>query len=139
MQRKAVIKSREFVGGAPMEAAEGVRDWKVIYPETGFPARTLIMGVVEIDPGRKSPLHRHNCEEVYYVLQGSGEIVSDGIAYPFEAGDAVYNLEGTSHRVRNTGTESVRLVVVGGIMFVGLLPEWPTPGPYEILEGEDPA
>ena len=134
MERKVVIKPGEFVGGAPMEARDGVRDLKVIYPETGFPARTLILGLVEIDPGRDSPLHRHNCEEVYYVLQGTGEVISDGIAHPFESGDAVYNLEGTSHRVRNTGAETIRLVVVAGIMFVGLLPEWPTPGPYEILE-----
>jgi hypothetical protein len=36
--------------------------------------------------------------------------------------------------VWNTGTETVRLCVVGGIMFVGLVPTWPTPSPYEILE-----
>jgi mannose-6-phosphate isomerase-like protein (cupin superfamily) len=138
LERKVVIKPREFVGGAPMETRKGVRDWKVIYPETGFPARTLIMSIVEIDPSCKSPLHRHNCEEVYYVLQGHGEIFSDDAVYPFEAGDAIYNLEGTSHCVRNMGEETVRLVVVGGIMFVGLLPEWPTPSPYEIFEGENP-
>ena len=94
MERKVVIEPRDFVGGAPMEAREGVRDIEVIYPETGFPARTSIMGEVEIDPGRRSPLHRHNREEVCFV-------------------------------------------VIGGIMFVGLLPRWPTPSPYEILEGED--
>lgn len=131
---KVVIKKSEYVGGAPMEKKEGVRDWKVIYPETGFPTKSLIVGIVEIPPGNNSPLHRHNCEEVYYVLSGSGEIESEGKRYPFEAGDAMYNKENTLHRVFNTGTETVRLLVVGGIMFVGLVPEWPTPSPYEIFE-----
>lgn len=131
---KVVIKPPEFKGGAPMESRPGVRDWKLVYPETGFPTKTLILGIVEVDPGQHSPLHRHNCEEVYYVLQGRGEIESDNARHAFAAGDAVYNREGSVHRVWNTGTETIRLCVVGGIMFVGLVPNWPTPSPYEILE-----
>jgi mannose-6-phosphate isomerase-like protein (cupin superfamily) len=132
--RRVVIKPSEFLSGAPMEPMPGVRDWKVIYPETGFPTKTLIMGIVEIDPGAHTPLHRHNCEEVYFVLQGRGYIESEGERYEFEAGDAIYNRENTAHRVFNTGTEPVRLCVVAGIMLMGLLPQWPTPSPYEILE-----
>lgn len=132
---KVVIKPTEFVGGAPMETRPGVRDWKVIYPETGMPTQTLIMGIVEVEPGQHSPLHRHNCEEVYYVLQGRGEIESAGVRHALEAGDAVLNRPNVPHRVFNTDDqETLRLLVVGGIMFVGLLPEWPTPSPYEMLE-----
>lgn len=131
---RVVIKPSEFQGGAPMERMPGVRDWKVIYPETGFPTKTLVMGIVEIAPGAHTPLHRHNCEEVYYVLQGRGYVESEGERYEFETGDAIYNRENTAHRVFNTGTEPVRLCVVAGIMLMSLLPEWPTPSPYEILE-----
>lgn len=131
---QVVIKPPQFIGGAPMESRPGVRDWKVIYPETGFPTKSLILGIVEIEPGAHSPLHKHNCEEVYYVLQGSGYIESEGQRCDFAAGDAIYNRENTAHRVFNTGAETIRLCVVGGIMFVGLVPHWPTPSPYEILE-----
>lgn len=69
-QNRVVIRPREVLEGAPMQQASGgVRDLKLIYPETGFDAKTLCLGVVEIDPGHHSPLHRHNCEEVYYVIQ----------------------------------------------------------------------
>ncbi|MGQ9887277.1 MAG: cupin domain-containing protein [Aggregatilineales bacterium] len=133
--RKLVVKKSEFVGGAPMEVRAGVRDWKVIYPELGVDTKTLIVGIVEIDPGQHSPLHRHNCEEIYYVLNGTGEIENEGERYPFEAGDGVYNPPNSAHRVWNTHpTETLRLLVVGGIMFVGLVPEWPTRSPYEVLE-----
>lgn len=131
---KLVVKRSEFIGGAPMESRPGVRDWKVIYPELGVDTRTLIVGIVEIEPGQHSPLHRHNCEEIYYVLQGTGEIESAGERHAFECGDAVFNPPNIEHRVWNTGSELLRLLVVGGIMFVGLLPQWPTPSPYEILE-----
>ncbi len=129
-----VVKSSEFLRGAPMERRPGVRDIKCIYPDTGCENRTLVMGIVEVDPGSNSPLHRHNCEEVYYVLDGSGEIEFDGVKHRFEAGDAVYIRENAHHRVFNGGGKIVRLLVVAGPMFVGLLPHWPTESPYEILE-----
>ncbi|MEM2226901.1 MAG: dimethylsulfonioproprionate lyase family protein [Candidatus Bathyarchaeia archaeon] len=131
---KVVVKKSEFISGAPMEKRAGVRDWKLIYPETGVDTKTLIMGIVEIPPGNHSPLHRHNCEEVYYVLSGKGYIESEGVRHDFEAGDAIYNAPNTKHRVFALGNEPVRLLVVGGIMFVGLLPKWPTESPYEIFE-----
>jgi quercetin dioxygenase-like cupin family protein len=138
-QPKVVLKAAEARGGAPMERNPGVRDRKLVYPETGFPTRSLIMGIVEVQPGCRAPAHRHNCEEVYYVLDGRGEVVSDGVPHAFEAGDAVYNAPNSVHTVRNTGGETLRLLVVGGIMFVGLVPRWPTESPYELLDdGEYP-
>jgi quercetin dioxygenase-like cupin family protein len=131
---KVVVHACEFLSGAPMETQPGVRDWKAIYPETGTETRTLIMGIVEIPPHQHTLMHRHNCEEVYYVLSGRGEIETDGQRHAFEAGDAIYNKENVPHRVHNTGDELLRLVVVAGIMFIGLLPSWPTASPYEILE-----
>lgn len=131
---KVVVKRSEFIPGAPMEVFPGVKDWKVIYPETGINTKTLIMGIVEIQPGCHTPLHRHNCEEVYYVLQGRGKLESDGELYEIEEGDAVYNRENSKHRVFNTGQETLKLLVVAGIMLIGLTPKWPTENPYEILE-----
>jgi len=134
-QPKVVIYPEEVLEGAPMQRADrAVRDLKLIYPETGFDAMTLCLGVVEIDPGHHSPLHRHRCEEVYYVVQGTGEIEVEGERYPLRPGCAVLNRPNVAHRVYNTGEEPLRLVVVGGIMLVPLWPQWPTASPYEILE-----
>lgn len=91
-------------------------------------------GIVEIDPGHHSPLHRHKCEEMYYVLEGTGVLEQEGQLYPITKGDSVLSRVDVLHRVHNTGTETIRLVVVGGIMLVPLLAEWPTPSPYELFE-----
>ncbi|QDV37538.1 cupin domain-containing protein [Tautonia plasticadhaerens] len=133
---RVVIRPEERLGGSAMEQAHGgVRDLKLIYPETGFDAMTLCLGVVEIDPGHHSPLHRHRCEEVYYVVRGSGELESDGRRCPISPGCAVLNRPGVQHRVFNTGTGVLQLVVVGGVMLVPLLPRWPSASPYEVFEG----
>jgi mannose-6-phosphate isomerase-like protein (cupin superfamily) len=134
--QRIVIHPDEFGRGAPMEVGQsGVRDLKVIYPETGFQAKSLCFGIVEIDPGEHSPLHRHNCEEMYYVLDGeSAEVEVDGELFPCSKGDSVLITENRDHRMHNRGNDTVRLAVVAGMMFVPLWPEWPTDSPYEILE-----
>src|SRR5262245_9388455 len=134
--RRVVLTPGERLDGSAMQQSSGsVRDLKLIYPETGFDAMTLCLGVVEIDPGHHSPLHRHRCEEVYYVVRGVGELESDGQRYPLLPGCAVLNRTGVLHRVFNTGEETLQLVVVAGVMLVPLLPQWPTPSPYEVFEG----
>ena len=48
---RVVITPEERLDGSAMQQADGgVRDLKLIYPETGFDAMTLCLGVVEIDP-----------------------------------------------------------------------------------------
>ncbi len=136
---KYVVSPEEITGGAPMEKGAGerkpVRDLKIIYPENVDPdPKTLILGVVEVDPGHHTPLHRHRCEEVYYILQGEGEVEIEGQKYPVKAGYGVFLPEGVRHRIHNTGKEVLRYVAVGGIMMVPLVPKWPTESPYEILE-----
>ncbi len=135
-ETRVVIPPGERLDGSAMQQAGGaVRDLKLIYPETGFDAMTLCLGVVEIDPGHHSPLHRHRCEEVYYVVRGLGELESDGRRHALSPGCAVLNRPGVLHRVFNTGSEVLQLVVVAGVMLVPLLPRWPTISPYEVFEG----
>jgi mannose-6-phosphate isomerase-like protein (cupin superfamily) len=140
VKERVVITPGERLDGSAMQQSGGaVRDLKLIYPETGFDARTLCLGVVEIEPGHHSPLHRHCCEEVYYVLRGTGELESDGVRHPLAPGCAALNRPNVVHRVFNTGTETLELVVVAGVMLVPLLPKWPTASPYEVFEGSSVA
>lgn len=137
---RVVIQREDWLDGSAMQQTSGaVRDYKLVYPETGFDAMTLCLGVVEIEPGHHSPLHRHRCEEVYYVVQGTGELESAGQRSPLAPGSAVLNRPDVTHRVHNTGEETLQLVVVAGIMLVPLLPQWPTASPYEVFEGSTAA
>src|SRR3954454_14016148 len=121
--RRGVIAPPERLDGSAMQqAGAAVRALKLVYPETGFDAMTLCLGVVEIDPGHHSPLHRHRCEEVYYVVRGSGEIESDGVSHPISPGCSVFNRPGIIHRVDNTGEETIQPVVVASVR---LVPHWP--------------
>jgi mannose-6-phosphate isomerase-like protein (cupin superfamily) len=137
--RVVIAPTERRDGSAMQQAGRAVRDLKLIYPETGFDALTLCLGVVEIEPGQHTPLHRHRCEEVYYVVRGTGELESDGVRHPLTPGCAALNRPGVLHRVFNTGDELLQLVVVAGVMLLPLLPRWPTATPYEVFEGSTAA
>ena len=86
---RVVIDPTQYLNGSAMQQAGGeVRDLKLIYPETGFDALSLCLGVVEFDPGHHTPLHRHRCEEVYYVVSGTGELESGGRRHSIGPGSA---------------------------------------------------
>lgn len=138
---KVVLTPEEIQDGAPMQQKDGgVKDLKLIYPETGLGCSSLCMGIVEIGPGRSSPMHRHNCDEAYYVLKGSGILEIENANGVFEehklvTGGCSLQRPNRKHRVKNTGDDVLSLVVIGGIMLVPLLPVWPTQSPYEVFEG----
>ncbi|MBO6637608.1 MAG: cupin domain-containing protein [Roseitalea sp.] len=135
--QRTTIAAQDILDGAPMQQEhQAVRDLKLVYPETGLDARTLCMGLVEIDPGHSSPMHRHNCEECYYVLSGEGELEIDGETHPLTEGGASLQRPNLKHKVTNTGDKPLRLLVIAGIMFVPLWPSWPTESPYEVFEGD---
>ncbi len=77
------------------------------------PTKSMAAGVVTLPPGQEQTrLSIHEGEEIYYVLEGKGEIILDDEVHPVEEGTAVYITPGTRHRARNTGDEIMRLYFV---------------------------
>ena len=72
----------------------------------------------ELDPGASEGGHTHDgeepFEEIYYFLEGSGTMQIDGDELPVRAGDAVLAPQGVEHGFRNTGDETLRLILVWG-------------------------
>jgi mannose-6-phosphate isomerase-like protein (cupin superfamily) len=55
------------------------------------------------------PPHFHECEEVIYVLQGSGEIAAEGKTMPFSADCTLILPPGQVHQITKTRSEAIRL------------------------------
>jgi quercetin dioxygenase-like cupin family protein len=54
--------------------------------------------------------HRHPQAEIYYVLEGRGTVVIDGVALIIEAGTALCIPGGSEHAIRNDANELLRLL-----------------------------
>ena len=50
-------------------------------------------------------------EEIYYVVSGTGEMTINNKVFRVNAGDAILTLPGSSHGLKQTGTEDLVLII----------------------------
>lgn len=80
-------------------------------------AQQLGYNVTAVPPGKRAfPTHSHRVnEEMFFVLQGSGELHVGTQAYPLRNGDFIACPAGgveTAHQIVNTGSEELRYLAV---------------------------
>ncbi len=78
-------------------------------PDLGFVFRQRVL-----QEGASIGLHAHGQDEIYYVLSGQGELTLDGRAHQVVPGMAMLTREGSSHSIRQVGTEALTLLVMYG-------------------------
>ena len=72
------------------------------------PGAALTVGLCHIRPGQKNPVHYHpNCEEVLYMLAGSGEHSFDGETIGLTAGSTIRIPAGVRHNLHNAGDQTI--------------------------------
>jgi mannose-6-phosphate isomerase-like protein (cupin superfamily) len=81
-------------------------------PESLLSAKHFVSGFVVIDPGGKVPEHEHEQEEVYYILQGRGEMTVGSQSEILEAVSAVYIPPGQMHALKNNGEDELHMLFV---------------------------
>jgi len=106
---KFVVKSNE----AKIETYGGigfVSKELITYENTG--SKTMRLALIELPPGGATREHKHNCEEVFYIIEGKGVVIIEGKEYEIEAGDAVYIKENLRHKTVNTGNVPLKYIFV---------------------------
>jgi mannose-6-phosphate isomerase-like protein (cupin superfamily) len=73
----------------------------------------MLMGIAKMDPGVHSPPHRHRYAQVFYFLEGRGQVQLDDQA-PIDVGpgDVVRMIHGETHTVNNPGPGPLTLLEV---------------------------
>ena len=76
------------------------------------PGAAQTVGLAEIFPGRRNPVHYHpNCEEVLYMVSGYGQHTLDGRVIELKAGMTIRIPAGLKHNMINTGKEPIRSLI----------------------------
>jgi quercetin dioxygenase-like cupin family protein len=72
----------------------------------------------ELPPGASEGNHTHAgddaLEEIYYVMQGQGQLRVEGEDVPLAPGVAVLVPPGVDHGLYNTGADTLRLLILWG-------------------------
>jgi len=90
------------------DPARGLVTFRTKFSADATPTRSLTTGVGELPVGGRLGLHRHEPEETYYVLEGSGTVALDGSEYAVGAGSSVFIPSQVEHGIANTGRSPLR-------------------------------
>ena len=78
-------------------------------------ATTFSLGYVTLEPkGGQVPWHNQEQEEVYFVLEGSGEMCLGEEKQTVSSGQAVYIPSGVFHQLANTGATPMEMIYCYG-------------------------
>jgi mannose-6-phosphate isomerase-like protein (cupin superfamily) len=74
------------------------------------PVRNQSLAEATLEPGKATERHYHGeAEEIYYVVEGAGELELDGERRPVTVGDAALIPPGARHQIR-AGNEGLRFL-----------------------------
>lgn len=78
-------------------------------------AENFAMGLVILEPnGGQVPWHNQEQEEIYFIVEGSGEICVGEERGPINSGQAVYLPPGVFHQLTNTGDRPMTMLYCYG-------------------------
>ena len=78
-------------------------------------ASNFCMGYVVLEPnGGQVPWHNHEEEEVYFVVEGTGEMCVDAERQTLSAGQAVYIPSFAFHQMTNSGDTPLQMLYCYG-------------------------
>jgi len=78
-------------------------------------AINFAMGHVTLEPdGGQVPWHNQEQEEIYFIVEGEGEMCLGEECRTIKAGQAAYIPSGVFHQLTNTGSAPMRMIYVYG-------------------------
>ena len=97
-------------GKTTSRAMFGYKDWEIQTPERIDSKAFFSCGVLQLPEQAEIAAHCHSGrEEIYFVLEGTGEVNADGEYAVVQPGMAIWFPAGTVHRVFNPNKESLKM------------------------------
>jgi len=86
----------------------------LVSPKEGWEGH--VMRVLEVEENGYTPKHSHPWPHINYIIEGSGELMIDGVVHPVSAGSYAYVPLDTLHQFKNVGQ--------GIFKFICIVPEF---------------
>jgi uncharacterized cupin superfamily protein len=112
--------------------------WAEIASRIG--ARKLGYNLTVVAPGKRNcPFHSHRAEEeMFFILEGTGELRYGNARYPLRSGDIIACPTGgpdTAHQIINTGDTEMRYLSVSTMAPIEVC-EYPDSGKFGVYEDQ---
>ncbi|SAL23440.1 cupin 2 domain-containing protein [Caballeronia peredens] len=105
-------------------------------------ARKLGYSLIVLEPGKRAfPFHHHRVnEEMFFVVEGEGEVRIGSERHAIRAGDVIACPPGnseTAHQIVNTGTHALRYLAISTMLSPEVV-DYPDTGRQAVLVADEP-
>ncbi len=104
---------RRLTNCPEITAGDNTRLRELLHPERHYPfSGRYSLAHAVVAPGKTSVRHRLKTDEVYYILQGTGEMHVDRETAIVSAGDAIDIPPGSEQWIENTGDADLAFLCI---------------------------
>lgn len=90
MTAPVMVDERDLTETTWDDPAHGTIRWKTLLSAGLTATEGLVCGIALMQPGEHFALHSHAEPEVYFGLEGEGDVMIDGVAHRLRPGVALY-------------------------------------------------
>jgi quercetin dioxygenase-like cupin family protein len=115
--QQLLIRRADDLPGTPMQM-EGVKDVSMrIMVGRGDGAPNFAMRHFTVQPGGHTPRHSHNYEHEVYIVEGTGQVESDGQIHAIKAGDVLFVRPNSVHQFVNSSSKPLKFLCLVPVTF----------------------
>ncbi len=98
---------------ACIHEGNGLCEHCAVFLEQDFDTPVRFLNYTIIPPAGSFGQHAHGDDnEIYIILEGTGEYTENGVTTHVSDGDIIINARFASHGIRNTGDTPMRILVI---------------------------
>ncbi len=95
-----------------IQGDEGTKIKQYFHPHNTLNGINYSIAQFTLGPGKKSKLHKMSSSEIYYVLEGSGDLKIDEDTHHIEKDDSAYVPPNSKQFIENTGTTNLKFLCI---------------------------
>jgi len=95
-----------------LDGGEGTKIRQIFHPHNTLNGIRYSISHSELKPGKKSKLHKMKTSEVYYILQGEGNLQIDDAIFKVLKDQAIYIPPHSKQFIENTGKNELKFLCI---------------------------
>jgi mannose-6-phosphate isomerase-like protein (cupin superfamily) len=104
VQKDSEIKS--------IQGNEGTQIKQYFHPHNTLNGISYSLAQFTLEPGKRSKLHKISSSEIYYILEGKGNLKIDGKTHHIEKDDSVYVPPNSKQFIENSDSVNLKFLCI---------------------------